>query len=158
MGVLATALPLNIYGALIVLHLLAACVWLGGHVVLAALLFGSALDGRNPDTTYRIESLYDKLGMSALLGLIMTGLLLAYLHLPDFSKWLAFDSPMGRLIGVKLILLVVTLSLALDLRGRMFARVGSAGLASLRLHIVLITLVSAASVFMGASFRIGWLY
>lgn len=158
MGVLGTALPLNIYGTLVVLHLLAACVWLGGHVVLASLVFPSTLDGRDPDTIYRIESLYDKVGMFALMGQILTGLLLAYLHTPDLGKWLAFDSPMGRLIGIKLILQFVILGLALDLRVRLFARVGSAGLSSLRLHVALISLVSAASVFVGASFRIGWLY
>lgn len=155
---LATALPLNIYGTLVVLHLLAACVWLGGHVLLASVLKQGVLDGRNPDTIYRIESLYDRVGVPALVVQLFTGLFLAYLHVPDVGQWLAFDGPMGRLIGLKLFLQALALGIALDLRVRRFARVGSSGLSSLRWHVALIVLFSAASVFVGASFRIGWLY
>lgn len=158
MGILASVLPLNIYGALVVLHLLAACVWLGGHVVLAYLVSPNALDGRNPDTVYRIQSLYDKIGMPSLVLQVLTGFVLAYLHTPDLAAWVAFESPMGRLIALKLVLQLVVLGLALDLRIRLFARVGSAGLGSLRLHVFVISFVSAALVFLGASFRIGWLY
>ncbi|MBK1880252.1 hypothetical protein [Pelagicoccus mobilis] len=149
---------MNIYGVLVVLHLLGACVWLGGHAVLAYLLFPSVLNDRNPDVMYRIETAYDRIGMPALFVQVATGLMLAYGHVPDFGSWLAFEVPMARMIVMKLALLLLILGLSFDLRIRMFAKVGSAGLKSLGWHTALVLLLSATSVFLGASFRIGWLY
>ncbi len=149
---------MNIYGSLIVLHLLGACVWLGGHVVLAWLVLPQAERLRDSFAVYRIESVYSCVGIPALLLEVATGLVLAYLHLPDLGAWFVFDSPMGRLIGMKLVLLLITLALGIDMRFRLLPKIESAGIGVLRWHVSLITIVSGLMVFVGASFRIGWLY
>lgn len=149
---------MNIYGSLIVLHLIAACVWVGGHVVLACSILPQAMKTRDVSLSYRIESAYSNIGIPALALQVATGLLLAYLHLPDIGSWLDFSNPMGRMIGLNLILLLVTLVLVFDLRFRLFPKIGSDGVGALRWHVALITLVSVLLVFVGASFRIGWLY
>lgn len=65
---------------------------------------------------------------------------------------------MGRMIGLNLVLLLITVALVIDLRFRLFPKVESYGLGLLKWHVALITFVSLLLVFVGASFRIGWLY
>ncbi|EDY83840.1 hypothetical protein VDG1235_3467 [Verrucomicrobiia bacterium DG1235] len=149
---------MNIYGSLIVLHLLGACVWVGGHVVLACSILPQGAKSRDASLSYRIESAYSNIGIPALLLEVVTGFLLAYLHLPDFGSWLDFGNPMGRMIGLNLVLLLITVALVIDLRFRLFPKVESYGLGLLKWHVALITFVSLLLVFVGASFRIGWLY
>lgn len=149
---------LNIYGSLIILHLIAACVWVGVQAVLAFSILPQAVQERDGAGLYRISSLYSTVGLPALALEVMTGVLLAYLHLPDFGSWVDFGNPMGRLIGTKVILLGVLLVLGIDLRVRLFPKVSSKGLKILRWPVWLILLFSVLQVFVGASFRIGWLY
>ncbi|MDQ8198879.1 CopD family protein [Pelagicoccus enzymogenes] len=149
---------LNIYGSLIVLHLVSACVWVGLLVALSCSLLPQAVRERDGAAFYRIEALYSTVGMPALFSTVATGLVLGYLHLPDFGAWLDFSNPMGRLVGLKLILLAALLGLGVDLRFRLFPKVDKLGIGALRWHAALITVLSLLLVFVGASFRIGWLY
>ncbi|MDQ8187104.1 CopD family protein [Pelagicoccus sp. SDUM812002] len=149
---------MNIYGSLIVLHLLGACVWVGGHFLLAGLILPQAYRVRDTSLVYRIESAYASVGIPALLLEVSTGLVLAYLHLPELASWLDFSNPMGRLVGIKVILLLLTLALGFDVRYRLFPKVETDGLAVLKWHVSLITILSVLLVFVGASFRIGWMY
>lgn len=149
---------MNIYGSLIVLHLIASSVWVGVQVVLTFSILPQGVKERDESTLYRIGAVYSSVGIPALLFSVMTGLILSYLHLPDFSSWLDFDNPMGRLIGMKVSLLVLMLVLGLDLRFRLFPKMGSTGLGVMKRHMALLTVVSVLLVVVGASFRIGWLY
>lgn len=126
--------------------------------MLSAAVYFSSFDSRDPDVVLRIQALYDRVGMPSLFLQFFTGFVLAYLHFPDLAAWLEFEVPMGRLIVVKLGLMILVGVCALDLRLRVLSRVGSLGLRSIRWHAYLVTGLSAVSVFVGASFRIGWLY
>ena len=149
---------MNIYGSLIVLHLLGACIWVGGHFLLAVLVLPQARKRGDAALSHRMEAAYASVGIPALLLEVSTGLLLAYLHLPDLAAWLDFSNPMGRLVGIKVILLLLTLVLGLDVRFRLFSKIESEGIEALKAHVILITFLSVLMVFVGASFRIGWLY
>lgn len=146
------------WGALLLLHVLAATIWTGGHLVLALAVLPRVLRERDPAALLRFESAYERIGIPALLVQIATGLWLARRFVPDLGQWLAFEEPVARLVGVKLILLAVTLAFAVDARLRILPRLSRENLTSLAWHIVPVTFVSVLFVLVGVSFRIGWFY
>lgn len=149
---------MNLYGLLIVLHLLGASVWVGGHLVLACSVLPKALRTRDADAVRRYEEGYERVGIPALIVQVITGIWLSHMKLPDPSMWFDFSNPVGRLIGIKLILLAATIGLALDARLRIIPKLKNDNLVSLAWHIVPVTLVAVLFLVVGASFRIGWLY
>jgi hypothetical protein len=82
---------------------------------------------------------------------------LAYQRIPDVSQWLAFDHPVSRLIGAKLVLLALTAAFAADARLRVIPRLSEERLTSMAWHIVPVTVFSVLFVIVGTSFRTGWL-
>jgi len=49
------------------LHLLATGIWPGGHIVLSIVVFPRALRERSPEQLLQFESVYEKIGMPALI-------------------------------------------------------------------------------------------
>lgn len=149
---------MSLYGILVVLHLLGASVWVGGHLVLACSVLPKALRARDADVVRDFERSYERIGIPALVAQVITGLWLAGLRLPDAAMWFDFSNPVGRLIGIKLILLAMTAALAIDARLRIIPKLTDENLVPLAWHIVPVTLLAVLLLVVGASFRIGWLY
>lgn len=146
------------YGILLLLHVLAATIWTGGHLVLALTVLPRVLKEKSPSELLRFESAYERVGIPALLIQVATGVWLAHRMVPDVSQWFALDNPVSRLIGAKLFLLAVTIALAADARLRTIPKLSEDNLTSLAWHIVPVTVVSVLFVVIGVSFRTGWLY
>jgi len=147
-----------VYGILLLLHVLAATIWTGGHLVLALTVLPRVLKEKSPSELLRFESAYERVGIPALLIQVATGVWLAHRMVPDVSQWFALDNPVSRLIGAKLFLLAVTIALAADARLRTIPKLSEDNLTSLAWHIVPVTVVSVLFVVIGVSFRTGWLY
>ena len=145
------------YGTLLVLHVLAATVWTGGHLVLALTVLPRVLRERSVTELLRFESGYERIGIPALLIQVVTGVWLSHRLLPDVSQWLSFESPVARLIGIKLLLLAATIGLAIDARLRIIPQLNEDRLTSLAWHIVPVTVISVLFVITGLSLRAGWL-
>jgi putative copper export protein len=146
------------HGLLLFLHVLAATIWTGGHLVLSIVVLPRVLKERSPSELLRFESVYEKIGMPALVVQVVTGLMLARRLLPDFGLWFDFDNPIARLVALKLFLLALTLGFAIDARLRVIPRLSEETLVAMAWHIVPVTIFSVAFVFLGVSFRTGWLY
>lgn len=146
------------YGVILLLHILTATVWTGGHLVLAITILPRVLRERAPERLLDFESAYERIGMPALIVQVVTGLWLAHRMVPDFSRWLSFGDPVGTLVGVKLLLLATTVGFALDARLRVIPRLTEKSLTALAWHIVPVTVVSVLFVVVGVSFRTGWFY
>jgi putative copper export protein len=146
------------YEILLLLHILGATVWTGGHLVLALTILPGALRHRSASELLRFESAYERIGIPALLLQIVTGVWLAYRMMPDLSQWLVFGDPVSRLIGAKFLLLALTVIFAANARLRIIPRLSEGNLTSLAWHIVPVTGVSVLFVVVGVSFRTGWLY
>lgn len=146
------------YGILLALHLIAATVWTGGHLVLSVVILPGVLKQSAPQRLIEFESGFEKIGMPALIVQIITGLMLAYRLLPDVSLWFDWSNPVTHGILAKLSLLALTLLLALDARFRVVPRLSSANLVDMALHIVAVTVIAVLFVLVGVSFRTGWLY
>ncbi|EGA67941.1 hypothetical protein VISI1226_08439 [Vibrio sinaloensis DSM 21326] len=145
------------YGILLSLHLIAATIWTGGHIVLAVVVLPRVLRERNPTRLLEFESVYERVGMPALVIQIITGLMLAYRMLPDVSLWFDMSIPLAHGIAVKLTLLALTFIFALDARFRVIPKLSQANLIDMALHIIPVTLFSILFVLVGVSFRVGWL-
>ena len=146
------------YGAVLLLHILGATVWTGGHLVLALTVLPRVLRERSPAKLLEFESAYERIGIPALAVQVLTGLWLAHRLVPEMSRWLAFADPVASLVGVKLLLLATTVGFALDARLRLIPNLSDRNLGALAWHIVPVTLVSVLFVVVGVSFRTGWFY
>jgi putative copper export protein len=146
-----------LYGVALVLHILAATVWTGGHLVLALVVLPRVLRERDPEQLLRFESGYERIGIPALLVQVLTGLWLAWQRLPDLSLWFGFDDFQSRLVTFKLLLLGITALLAVDARLRIIPRLSADNLVALAWHIIPVTVVSVLFVVVGVAFRTGWL-
>lgn len=140
--------------AVLVLHLLGAAVWTGGHLVLALSVLPRALARRDASLVQQYEELYERIGVPALVIQVATGIWLALQHVP-FARWLAFGNALERQVGLKLVLLALTLVLALHARLRIVPKLHADKLRFLALHIAIVSALAVGLVLVGAGFRIG---
>ena len=126
--------------------------------MLALTILPRVVRERAPAELLRFESAYERIGIPALAIQVATGLLLAHRMVPDPRRWLAFDDPVARLIGVKLLLLAITAAFAVDARLRVIPNLTVETLGSLAWHIVPVTVISVLFVVIGVSFRTGWFF
>ena len=146
------------YGLLLLLHVLAATIWTGGHIVMSVAILPRAIKERSPEQLLRFESVYEKIGMPALVVQIITGFILAYRLLPDFNQWLNFSNPITQVLATKIILLVLTFGLAINARFRILPNLSNDNIVLMAWHIAAVTVISILFVVAGVSFRTGWLY
>ncbi|GMU42180.1 MAG: CopD family protein [Xanthomonadales bacterium] len=145
-------------GILLLLHVLGATVWTGGHLVLALTILPRALMQRRVDELLLYERRYERIGLPALLLQLATGVVLTHTMVPDPRLWIDPAHPLGRLIGIKLLLLALLLPVAAHARLRLIPRLCLANLPLMATHILMVTLLSVGFVVVGVSFRTGWLY
>ncbi|MDN3684641.1 hypothetical protein QW180_17975 [Vibrio sinaloensis] len=88
----------------------------GGHIVLAVVVLPRVLRERNPTRLLEFESVYERIGMPALVIQIITGLMLAYRMLPDVGLWFDMSIPLAHGIAAKLTLLALTFIFLLWMR------------------------------------------
>lgn len=146
------------YGILLLLHILGATIWTGGHIVLSVVVLPSVLREKSPQKLLSFESLFEKIAMPALITQITTGLFLVHHMLPNVSLWFDLSNPVSRVIMAKLTLLTLTFILALDARFRVIPKLSERNLVDMAWHIVSVTVISVLFVLVGVSFRTGWLY
>ncbi|MGM0926566.1 MAG: CopD family protein [Pseudomonadota bacterium] len=142
---------------LLLLHLLGATIWTGGHLVLAFTILPRVLKGRDVAALHWFEQGYEKLGMPALLVQIVTGVWLAWQKVPSLALWFDMDAgPIAHLIRIKLLLLLLTALVAAHARFRVIPRLSFDTLPLMAWHIAAVTLLSVAFVATGLSFRVSW--
>lgn len=138
----------------LVLHILSATVWTGGHLILAIVVLPKILKTKNIQALSEFEGNFEKIGIPALIIQIITGIYLAYFLLPNVSEWVTFSNHISIHVGIKLILLTTTVLLALDARFRLIPNLSEKNLTSLAVHIFMVTLVAILFVVTGLSFRL----
>lgn len=126
--------------------------------MLALAVLPRVLKEKSPAELSRFESAYERIGIPALLLQVITGLWMAYRMVPDVGQWFAFNNPLSRLIGIKLLLLTITIAFAIDARLRIIPKLSEENLTSLAWHIIPVTVISVLFVVVGVSFRTGWFW
>lgn len=138
---------------LILFHVLGACIWVGGHLVLALSVLPKALKEKDPDVVRIFEERFERVGIPALILQTITGLRLAAIYV-DVKDWFSFSNVMYAHISVKLILLISTVILALHARLFIIPKLNRDNLSFLALHIIVITIIAVALMFTGLNFRL----
>ncbi|MCL6417380.1 CopD family protein [Aestuariirhabdus sp. Z084] len=146
------------YGLLLLLHILGATIWTGGHIVLASIILPRALQERSPERLLEFESRFEKIGMPALIVQIVTGLMLAHRLVPNINQWFDMSNPLAHGIAAKLTLLALTFGFALNARLRVIPSLSQDTLPTMAWHIFPVTLFSILFVTVGVAFRTGWFY
>lgn len=145
------------YRILVVLHLVGASIWVGGHLVLALSVLPRAMRANDPAIVRDFEAGYERLGLPALAMQIVTGIWLAQRWIPDFAGWISPATPQAWLIVTKLGLVVVTALLGAHARLRIIPKLDASRLPVLRAHIVVVTIVAVLLLVLGVGARTGGL-
>lgn len=147
-----------LYRILIVLHILGATVWVGGHLVLSLTVLPRALRASDPAIIRDFEDGYERIGIPALVIQVLTGLWLAYHWAPDVVSWIRPANLQAWLIAAKLGLLAVTVALAAHARLRIIPSLDRDNLPALATHIVAVTTIGVVMVALGVAIRTGGLW
>lgn len=137
---------------LILMHVLGATVWVGGHLILSIGVLPKALRENNPQVILDFEKHFEKIGLPALLLQVVTGISMALIYVP-FRFWGSLSTPHHVYLWTKLALLAGTLLLAIHARFFILPRLTEQKLPLLAFHIVLVTVLAVFFVLTGLSFR-----
>jgi uncharacterized membrane protein len=145
----------ELYAVAKLAHVLAASVWIGGHLVLAVGYVPRLLkSSKGLEELLAFERVYERLGLPSLLIAVITGVYLG-LHWYPIDRWFTFSGK-AWLLGVKAILLLATVLLAVDARLRIIRRArrgGSVNIYDLAVHVVLVAIVSVGFLAAGWALR-----
>lgn len=138
---------------LILFHVIGACIWVGGHLVLSLSVLPKALREKDPQVVRVFEERFERIGIPSLVLQVITGLWMAAIYVP-VKEWLSFDNVMSNHIALKLLLLLATILLAIHARFFIIPKLSADNLSSLGFHIVVVTLIAIALLFTGLNFRL----
>ncbi|HRJ48960.1 MAG: CopD family protein [Phycisphaeraceae bacterium] len=142
---------------LLIAHVLGASVWIGGHVVLLAVVIPQARGQGDVTPVRNFERSFGRIGLAALAVQVVTGPILA-------SRWIGgwpsiFTTPThpAHLVLAKVALLIAIVVLATHATHRLLPKLSMATLGRFTRHAWLVTLLSVALAIAGVSIRTGWL-
>ncbi|HLV23561.1 MAG TPA: CopD family protein [Moheibacter sp.] len=142
---------------LLIIHLLSAAVWIGGHLYLAACLLPGILRTKDAGRLLKFEKSFEPLGMPALLLLVVTGIWMSLQFGITWKDWFSFSSPMERVVSIKIILLLTTVLFAISAQTRVLPKLkkGKNRLMEMAVHILMVTLIGIAMLVLGTFLRYG---
>ncbi|MBI5323785.1 MAG: CopD family protein [Ignavibacteriae bacterium] len=143
---------------ILMLHVISASVWAGGHLILVFTVLPKVLQTKNIEMLKRFESGFEKIGMPALLIQVITGIWMAHDFVPDIKSWFLPHDQMAHLISLKIFLLLLTIGLAIDARIRIIPKLNENNLKSLAYHIIPVTIIAVLFIIVGVSFRTGSIF
>lgn len=143
------------YEWILFVHILAATIWTGGHLILSIVILPKVLRANDPAILLDFEQSYERIGLPALVTQVISGLWLAGQNLPEFSQWVDFDDPAANLIQIKLLLLLLTVGFAIDAKIRLLSDLTIEKLVPMAFHIIPVTILSVLFVVVGVAFRSG---
>jgi putative copper export protein len=138
---------------LILIHLLGASIWIGGHLILTLSVLPQALRDRDPGPVKKFEQQFEKVGLPALMMQAVTGIWMSLIYVPA-TQWFSFDNVMSNHIALKIFLISGTIILAVHARFFIIPRLSADTLSYLGFHILAITIISLALLFTGLNFRL----
>ncbi|WP_162127924.1 CopD family protein [Flavobacterium phycosphaerae] len=142
---------------LLIAHLLAATIWVGGHLFLSLRFLSEAMRNKDVTIIQNFKDKFEPIGMPALVVSVLTGILMAYDYDVTFTHWFSFSGGIEKVVSVKLILLLITVGLAVNAQLFLFPKLTSKELPKAALQIILVTLIGVAMLVLGSLIRIGGL-
>jgi putative copper export protein len=142
---------------LLIIHLLCASIWVGGHVLLVFGHLPQALREKNQNIILDYERKYEPVGMTALVLLVVTGIMMAYKYGVSIEYWFHFATPIEKVVSTKLLLLLLTVLFALSAQFRVLPKLKNNPdkLPEMTFHIVSVTLIGILMLVFGSFVRFG---
>ena len=88
---------------LLIIHLISATIWVGGHLILLLGFLPKALKHKNFDFISRFEKTYEPIGMPSLLLLVVTGIWIAYDLNAPLPSWFSFATGIETVVSLKIL-------------------------------------------------------
>lgn len=139
----------------LVLHLLAATIWVGGHLILSIRVLPKALKMKNMTPINNFKAVYEPIGLPSLLILFVTGILMAYDYDATFTKWFSFSGAVEKIVSIKLILLFTTVVLAISAQRFEASKLSNFKINAFAIHIIAVTVIGVVMLILGSLVRIG---
>jgi len=142
---------------LLIIHLLSAAIWVGGHILLCVAYLPKALKERDPNIILNYEKKYEPAGMTSLFLLVVTGILMAYKYGVTLDYWFHFATPIESVVSSKLILLFTTTAFALSAQFRVLPKLKTnpGKLPEMTFHILSVTIIGIVMLIFGSFIRFG---
>lgn len=144
---------MTLYNLAILIHILGATIWVGGHLLLSLRVLPKALKYKDENIIRNFEQAFEPVGLPALLLQIITGIWIAFFQ--HDLNWFSFSTSLNTVVTLKLILLLFTLILAIHARVFLIPKLNPENLNSMGAHIILITIISLLMMILGVQFRFG---
>lgn len=142
---------------LLIFHLLGATIWVGGHILLCVIILPQVWKEKAIDKLFAFEARYEWIGMPALGVMLLTGVRMAYLYNVKIATWFTFQTPIERVISLKLSLLFAIVLLALSAQFYVLPRLKTniTKLPLMAFHMIAVTLISLTMLILGSFVRYG---
>jgi len=141
----------------LILHLLAATTWVGGHLFLALRILPEALKKKDAAILTNFKERFEPMGLPSLLILLATGILMAYDYDVKFTQWFSFSNAIESVVSMKLILMFTSVAMAINAQLFVFPKLTSTRLMPVAIQIIAITLIGVAMLVLGSFVRVGGL-
>ncbi len=144
-----------IHPILLILHLLAATIWVGGHLLLSIRFLPEALQKKDLSIILNFKDKFEVVGLPSILILLISGIAMAYDYGVSFSRWFSFSDGIEKIISIKLILIFTTLILAAYAQLFVFPKASSERIRPVAIQIILVTLIGVAMLILGSLIQLG---
>lgn len=139
----------------LILHLIAATIWVGGHLTLCTVFLPEALRKKDPSIILKFERKFEPLGMSALLTLVASGIWMAYDFGVTADTWFSFLGGFEKVVSLKLLLLFLTIICALIAQFIVIPNLNQYNLKAMAVLIITVTLTGVTMLILGTTLRYG---
>ena len=141
----------------LIIHLLAATIWVGGHLLLLLRYVPKAIKSKSLEELSAFRKNFEPVGIPSLFILILTGILMAYDYNITFEKWFLFENSIEKIVSIKLILLFISLTLAFITIKFVLPSINKISPFILYFIIFLVTTIAVTMLVLGSLVRIGGL-
>ena len=146
---------MTLHHLILIFHLIAATVWIGGHLTLAIVFLPVALRQKDPYVILSFEKKFEPLGLSSLATLIITGIWMSYDFNVKFDSWFTFSGSFEKTISLKLTLLILTVLLALYTQIFVIPNLNKNNLPKIAFSIISVTTIGIVMLILGSTLRYG---
>ncbi|SFE01961.1 copper resistance protein CopD [Flavobacterium phragmitis] len=146
---------MTLHHFILTIHLLAATVWVGGHLLLSISYLPKALKKKDPKIILNFEKKFEILGMSSLALLIVTGIWMAYDFGVTIETWFDFSGGFETVISTKLVLLFCTFVCAICAQLYFIPNLDKYNIRIMAFIILTVTLIGVAMLVLGSTLRYG---
>ena len=143
---------------LLIIHLIAATIWVGGHLILAIGYMPRALKYKDFSYIGNFEKKYEPIGMPSLLLLVITGISMAYEYDVGLKSWFSFSNSIEIVVSLKLSCLLLSVCFAISAQTRVLPKLRKGNLNKLpemAVHITSVTLLGVTMLVLGSFVRYG---